>query len=269
MRREKRKHLEDELGPEAPEKQKPKTIETMREADVTFVLPSDEEVMEDEAVDEFCDHYAGKVISKILWTTGLKFTAESNLFLKDVSRSFPNSHVYSRKGYKVKKIVEYAKNRQFTHVCIVNEDRKQLNGLLICYLPHGPTALFKLSSVVLSKEIPNHTKSSDHLPELILNNFNTRLGHTIGRLFGSMFPQTPEFIGRKVVTLHNQRDFIFFRQHRYIFENASKARIQEIGPQFTLKLRYLQHGTFDSKFGEFEYLPKSENTPYARKKFVI
>ena len=67
--------------------------------------------------------------------------------------------------------------------------------------------------------------------------------------------QDPEFQGRQVVTFHNQRDYIFVRHHRYIFETADqpkggkkgttpseimKARLQELGPRFTLKLRWLQ-----------------------------
>ncbi|KAE9615329.1 putative anticodon-binding, Brix domain-containing protein [Lupinus albus] len=51
-----------------------------------------------------------------------------------------------------------------------------------------------------------------------MNNFTTRLGHPVGRLIQSLFPQDPEFKGRRVVTFHNQRDFIFFRHHWYIFE---------------------------------------------------
>ena len=39
--------------------------------------------------------------------------------------------------------------------------------------------------------------------------------------------------------------------YRYMFKNAKKAGLQEIGPRFTLKLRSLQKGTFDSKFGEY------------------
>lgn len=35
-----------------------------------------------------------------------------------------------------------------------------------------------------------------------------------------------------------------------------KVRLQECGPRFCLKLRTLQHGTFDSKFGEFEFVYK-------------
>ena len=57
-----------------------------------------------------------------------------------------------------------------------------------------------------------------HWPELILKNFRTRLGRKIGRMFGAIFPQRPHLEGRQVVTMHNQRDYIFFRQHRYMFK---------------------------------------------------
>ena len=41
---------------------------------------------------------------------------------------------------------------------------------------------------------------------------------------------------------------VFFR---YIFRNAKKVGMQELGPRFTLKLRSLQKGTFDSKYGDY------------------
>ena len=47
--------------------------------------------------------------------------------------------------------------------------------------------------------------------------------------------------------------FIFCR---YIFKNKKKAGLQELGPRFTLKLRSLQRGSFDSKFGEYEWVHK-------------
>ena len=136
------------------------------------------------------------------------------------------------------------------------------------HLPHGPTAYFKLSSVKLNAEIRGHGKLGPHKPELILNNFNTRLGHTIGRFFASLFPHVPEFTGRQVVTFHNQRDFIFFRRHRYIFRNGEKCDIQEIGPRFTLKLQWLQKGTFDTKYGEYEWVHKPE-LDTSRRKFHL
>ena len=60
-----------------------------------------------------------------------------------------------------------------------------------------------------------HGNATRHRPEVILNNFKTRLGHSVGRMLGSLFHMDPEFRGRNVVTFHNQRDFIFFRRHRY------------------------------------------------------
>jgi len=122
-------------------------------------------------------------------------------------------------------------------------------------LPKGPTATFKITNTVLNKSIWHHGNPTHHLPEVILNNFDTRLGHRIGRLLAALFPQRPEFLGRRVITLHNQRDFIFFRHHRYIFdENGTKVNLQEIGPRFTLRLMSLQHGTFDTTSGEYEWV---------------
>ena len=53
----------------------------------------------------------------------------------------------------MKKIVEYATNEGFTNLLVFNEDQKHVNGLLMVHLPDGPTAHFKLSSVVMSKQI--------------------------------------------------------------------------------------------------------------------
>ena len=60
--------------------------------------------------------------------------------------------------------------------------------------------------------------------------------------------QEPQFEGRQVVTFHNQRDFIFVRHHRYIYrkdkENKTHAKLQELGPRFTLKLKWIQAGIY-------------------------
>jgi hypothetical protein len=66
-------------------------------------------------------------------------------------------------------------------------------------LPEGPTCLYRLTSLVLSKKIRNHGRATSHYPELILNNFSTLMGHRVGRMFASVFPQKPEFQGRRVV----------------------------------------------------------------------
>lgn len=88
--------------------------------------------------------------------------------------------------------------------------------MLVIHLPDGPTAHFKLSNVKLTVDLKrSHKEISEHRPEVILNNFTTRLGCTIGRMLGALFHYESEFKGRRVVTFHNQRDYIFFRHHRY------------------------------------------------------
>ena len=103
-----------------------------------------------------------------------------------------------------------------------------------------------------------------------MNHFTSMLGATVGRFLMSLFPPQPQFTGRQVVTFHHQRDFIFFRRHRYMFEEVvqpsqaddvvpengkkeslnsagkekitvkEKVRLQELGPRFTLKLMSLK-----------------------------
>jgi ribosome production factor 1 len=210
---------------------------------------------------------------------------------------FPSAQYYKRAGFPLKKICQYAAARGFTDVLVANEDRKSVNGLLLIHLPGGPTAHFRLSKLVLSKDIKvgvafalkyhlaecdvslgcmhalrpagaqssqpirnklvmpllqGHGRATSHKPEMILSGFGTRLGHRISRVFAALFaqasPQTPRstvqtnfdscvmppqlgkvqsrtccdghvsrrlqdpaYRGRRVVTFHNQRDFIFFR----------------------------------------------------------
>jgi len=177
-------------------------------------------------------------------------------FVQELLGIFPNSVYYSRRGYPVKAICDSAIRNEYTDVMFLHEDGGVLNSVMLVHLPHGPTATFKLSNVIMPKEIPNHAKASNHRPEVILNHFDTRLGHRIGRMLGALFDQEPNFNGRRVVTFHNQRDFVFFRHHRYIFADAKTAKLQECGPRFTLKLQSLQIGLPDSKHAEFEFTPK-------------
>ncbi|CAJ0746260.1 614_t:CDS:2 [Entrophospora sp. SA101] len=95
----------------------------------------------------------------------------------------------------------------------------QRYSMALMHLPNGPTPYFRLTNVKLSHEIYGHGRSSNHKPELILNNFNTRLVHTINI--------------------------------------TDKVELQEIGTKFTLKLKWLQKGTFN-KNNEYEWMFKPE-----------
>ena len=87
--------------------------------------------------------------------------------------------------------------------------------MLIVHLPDGPTLQCKLSNVKITPELKrSHKEITQHRPEVILNNFTTRLGYSVSRMLGALFHYQPEFKGRRAVTFHNQRDYIFFRHHR-------------------------------------------------------
>ncbi|XP_050203274.1 uncharacterized protein LOC126653423 [Mercurialis annua] len=273
-----------ELGVEPPPRPVPRTIENTRELDETVCKPDDDELFAGNDVDEFSLVLKRERAPKILITTCRFNSTRGPLFIKELLSVIPSAEYRKRGTYDLKKIIEYATNKDFTTVIDVHTSRREPDALLIICLPYGPTAHFKLSNLVLRKDIKNHGNPTGHHPELVLTNFTTRLGHRIGRVIQSLFPQDPNFRGRRVVTFHNQRDYIFFRHHRYIFEtkeskdNDSKgqkvkqqkviARLQECGPRFTLKLISLQHGTFDTKSGEYEWVHKPEMDTSRRRFFL-
>lgn len=180
---------------------------------------------------------------KIFLTTNVNAKKSAYEFANILIEILPNVTFVKRKfGYKLKEISDICIKRNFTDIVIINEDKKKVTGLTFIHLPEGPTFYFKLSSFVEVKKIVGHGRPTSHIPELILNNFQTRLGQTVGRLFQSILPQNPDIEGRQVITLHNQRDYIFFRRHRYVFKDNERVGLQELGPQFTLKLKRLQRG---------------------------
>lgn len=244
---------EERENPELREKRLaeniPATMESKREFDETVNA-------EVEGEDDFAEYFSNSEKEpKILLTTNANAHKEAYRFCDMLMSFLPNvTFVKRKRDYSMKDMAGYCSNRGFTDLVIVNEDKKVVNGITFIHLPDGPTFYFSVKSLVEGKYIPGHGSATDHIPELILNNFTTRLGKTVGRLFQSLFPHRPEFKGRQVVTLHNQRDYIFFRRHRYVFRNEEKVGLQELGPQFTLRLRRLQKGIKE----EVEWEHKSE-----------
>ncbi|KAF9875544.1 RNA processing factor 1 [Colletotrichum karsti] len=203
---------------------------------------------------------------KILITTSLNSTLhhEAQIF-----RSvFPNatyvprsSHRYGHK-YSLREISKFAANRDYTAVVLLKEDQKKLTGMSIVHLPTGPTFTFSITNFMEGKKLPGHGNPTNHYPELLLNNFKTPLGLLTAALFQRLFPPRPEFEGRQVLTVHNQRDYLFWRRHRYVFrekreteKNITNAEgsdmkgvegirvgLQEVGPRFTSKLRRVDKG---------------------------
>lgn len=237
----------------------PDTIESKRVFDETI-----EDSIEGE--DEFDDLFKSLGRDpKILLTTNAGAKKPAYEFADILMDFLPNvTFVKRKKEYNMKDMAKFCNNREFTHLIVINEDKKKVTGLTFIHLPEGPTFYFSVTSLMDTKEIRGHGRATNHIPELILNNFSTRLGKTVGRLFQSIFPSNPEIQGRQVITLHNQRDYIFFRRHRYLFKNEERVGLQELGPQFTLKLRRLQRGIKDEV--EWEHRPDMERD---KRKFYL
>eukprot|EP00918_Siedleckia_nematoides_P085696 GHVU01188639.1.p1 GENE.GHVU01188639.1~~GHVU01188639.1.p1 ORF type:complete len:207 (+),score=21.54 GHVU01188639.1:2-622(+) len=190
----------------------------------------------------------------MITTTNNRVSSRTANFIKELMIVIPNCYYYRRMGFKLKTISDYATKHEFTDVLVVNERNKEPVGLYISHLPEGPTSYFRLTKLKLAQDMKDGTCSSTHHPEVVLNNFNTIIGHRIGRQFAALFPQRPEFRGRRVISFHNQRDFIFFRHHRYIFaREGKKANLREIGPRFTLKLLWIMEGACETKDGLYEF----------------
>lgn len=229
----------------------------------------DQEVMNDISTDPFAPYFNPSpdsdtpMIPKVIITTSQKATRATYDFGEELAAVFPGAEFRRRpkgQGFEIGRIARWAAKRGYGSLIVINEDRKIPNAITLIHLPSGPSAYFKLTSIELTKDIYGHARATSHYPELILNNFVTRLGHTVGRMFQTLFPPLPEFQGRQVVTLHNQRDFLFFRRHRYAFRSTEKAALQEIGPRFTLKLRWLKKGLpgVGGAFGKGEHPPELE-----------
>ncbi|KAI1333781.1 Brix-domain-containing protein [Xylariaceae sp. FL0016] len=204
---------------------------------------------------------------KLLITTGLNSTLHKECKL--LCELFPNSsyvprsaHKYGHK-YSVREISKFASNRGYSNLLILNEDQKRPIGLDLVHLPAGPTLHFSISNWIETKKMPGHGVATVHYPELLLNNFRTPLGVLTARSIQNLWPANPEFEGRQVLTVHNQRDYLFVRQHRYVFREKKpteksvvgadgremkgvedlRAGLQEVGPlRFTLKLRRIDKG---------------------------
>lgn len=268
--KKKRRKQRDEEG---REKQTPKTIESCRESDSTVLTNVPEEIIDevnrDIETDELSSYFCKEYEPKVLITFSENPIKASRRFALQLCKIIPNCMRIGRKGASIKSIVKDAIQKKFTDIIVINEDRFEPNGLLLIHLPEGPTAYFRLSNIKTCNK-KQMKEITYHRPEVILNNFNTRLGQTVGRMLGAVFHYQPDFKGRRVVTFHNQRDYIFFRHHRYKFIKGEPA-LRELGPRFTLKLQSLQRGTFDSKFGEYEWniFGRRHEMETSRRKFFL
>ncbi|OBZ73574.1 Brix domain-containing protein C4F8.04 [Grifola frondosa] len=138
-------------------------------------LPQDESAA-DISTDPFASYFSGAadptVPQKVLVTTSPRATRTTYEFCDELVGVFPGAEFIRRKkgkGFEMGRIAGWAAGRGYTHLVVVNEDMKKPNAITMVYLPDGPTAYFKLTSIELSKKISGHARATSHYPELVLN----------------------------------------------------------------------------------------------------
>ncbi|CAI8035477.1 Ribosome production factor 1 [Geodia barretti] len=250
-RREQRQKEREKLGEDAPPKLEPRTIENTRVVDETVVVPDDEEVIQDEKTDEFAGYFDHRVTPKVLLLTVKKPSGKTVLLLNELNKCIPNSEFKLRWGAELKKVIPEAVERDFTDILVVNEDQKRPNGLVAIHLPSGAWEGDAAQTGGDTQQLHHSTRSQ------------------CGEDVCVLVPSGPPVHREESLHLHNQRDFIFIRHHRYIFRGAEKVGLQELGPRLTLKLRSLQEGTFDSKHGEYIWVHKRKQMDTSRRKFHL
>lgn len=106
---------------------------------------------------------------------------------------------------------------QLSDAILLHEHRGTPTALTVSHLPHGPTASFSLSNVILRADIPNAVRGtvSESYPHLIFENFNTPLGKRVKKILQHIFPprEAGQKTGSRVVTFKNIEDSIEVRHH--------------------------------------------------------
>lgn len=248
--------------------------------------------------------------TKICVTTSPRPSARTVEFAQELCQHvFYHAQAFERQSFTLDQIKRFCDTRGYTALVVLHEGRQMAHGcgvnagvtdMYISLLPDGPTAHFGVRGVMLHREVPDHgsyfrdrdrrlspamrAHSNDINAELILNNFTTRLGISVAHILQALFNTraAPDFAYRQVATFHCQRDFIFFRFHRYIFEMAETplelknapanlpitTHISELGPRFTLRLYSVHLGAVDNHNAEYVYLRKADDVK-SRKKWAI
>jgi U3 small nucleolar ribonucleoprotein protein IMP4 len=91
--------------------------------------------------------------------------------------------------------------------------RGQPDGMAICHLPFGPTAYFGIHHCVLRHDIGSKEevgKISEVFPNLIFENFSTKLGLRFKTILQALFP-VPKPSNKRIMTFANRNDYISFR----------------------------------------------------------
>lgn len=211
--------------------------------------------------DEYGD--AGLWDPRVCVTTSRDPSSRLKQFAKEMKLLVPNSTRINRGNNRVDELVSSCKQGGFSDLIVVQETRGEPDGLVVCHLPLGPTAFFSITGSVLRHDLEGGKAApmSEAYPHLILHNFQTPLGKRVGNILKCLFP-VPKPDTKRIVTFHNDNDFISFRNHMYSrVSGTDHVTLHEVGPRFQLRLYQIRLGTLDQKDAENEYILRNfQNT---------
>ncbi|EAN33283.2 U3 small nucleolar ribonucleoprotein IMP4 [Theileria parva strain Muguga] len=195
---------------------------------------------------------------KILITTSRNPSSRLTQFAKELCLIIPNSERLNRGSYILKDLVEFCRSKDVSDMVLIYETRGNPNSMIITHLPHGPTAYFQLSDVVLRHDLTEKLPTmSQAYPHLMFHNFTSPLGERIKDIIRYMFPP-PNTNETRIMSFINEKDKIIFRHHvwteKKIGAEDKKVALKEIGPRFVLKPFKIELGTVDMRDLETEWV---------------
>ena len=68
---------------------------------------------------------------------------------------FPGSQRLNRGNYDMNQLMDACRANNVTDYIVLHEHRGIPDGLIVSHLPHGPTAYFTMSDVVMRHDVPD------------------------------------------------------------------------------------------------------------------
>ncbi|KAG8197546.1 hypothetical protein JTE90_007282 [Oedothorax gibbosus] len=205
---------------------------------------------------------------KIVITTSRDPSVKLKQFAKELKLIFPNSQRMNRGNYTFKALIEACKANDVTDFIMVEEVRGVPDSLIVCHLPHGPTARFGILNAVMRHDIPDIGTMPQEYPHLAFYNFKTKLGNRVTNILKHLFP-VPKETSKRVVSFFNSDDWILFRHHTHLFDEKNHVQLVELGPRFILRLFEIRLGTLDQYHtADVEWALKHYNSTARKRTFL-
>ncbi|KAF4125686.1 U3 small nucleolar ribonucleoprotein IMP4 [Geosmithia morbida] len=232
----------------------------------------DKDTNEQLDIDDEYAQLSGVVDPRVLVTTSRDPSSRLASFAKEIRLLLPTAVRLNRGNLILPDLVRSAQAAGLSDVILLHEHRGTPTGLTLSHFPHGPTACFTLSNVVLRHDIPGSVRGtvSESYPHLIFDGFSTKLGQRVVKILKHIFPPREAItsknkIGSRVVTFKNIDDNIEVRHHVFVRTGYDSVELAEVGPRMTMRMFELRAGTLENKDGDVEW-HLTQYTRTARKK---